>query len=89
VAGASTREPDYVVADGETGDPGAEFGHHSRQVAALSRRKRRRKDVLHGTRANRRLTDVDAGRPDLDEDLTVCWHGVRHVTHLKDLQAPV
>ena len=89
MAGPSVGESDDLIAHSETADAGTEFGHHPRQVAALTGRKRRRKHIAHGTRANRRLTDIDAGCPDLDQNLTGSRNRAGHVAHLEDVDAAV
>jgi hypothetical protein len=44
---------------------------------------------VHGTRANGRLTDIDAGCPDLDQNLIGCRNSAGHVAHLEDVDAAV
>ena len=82
-------EPDHLIAHSEIADAGAEFGHHTRQIAALTGGKRRRELVGQGAAANHRLTRIDASCPDLDQNLTGFRNGAGHVTHLEDLHAPV
>jgi hypothetical protein len=36
---------------------------------------------------DRSLTWVDTGRPDLDENLTRCRNGARHIAHLENVDA--
>jgi hypothetical protein len=89
VAGTPHGEPDHLITHSEIADTGTEFGHHPRQVAALTGRKRRRKQIAHCTRANCRLTRIDAGRPDLDQNLTGFRNRAGHVAHLEDVDAAV
>jgi hypothetical protein len=89
VAGPAHGEPDHIIAHSEIADAGAEFGHHTRQVAALTGGKRRGELVGQGAAANHRLTRIDAGCPDLDQNLTDFRNGAGHVTHLEDVDAAV
>jgi hypothetical protein len=66
VAGAAHGETDDLVAHSEIADAETEFGHHARQVAALTRGKRGRELVGQGAAPDHRLTRINAGCPDLD-----------------------
>ena len=66
VAGPAHGEPDHLVADTETADAGTEFGHRSRQVAALTGGKRCWKQVVQRAAPDHSLTRIDSGCPDLD-----------------------
>ena len=90
VAGPSVGEPDHLIAHSETADAGTEFGHHPRQVAALTGRKRR--PGTGRARAPLRITaslDIDACCPDLDQNLTGSRNRAGHVAHLEDVDAAV
>jgi hypothetical protein len=80
-------EPDHLVAYSKAADAGAEFGHHSRQVAALTGRKGRWKHMVQRATADHSLTRIDAGRPDLNQNLADCRDGTRHVAYLKNVDA--
>src|SRR3954447_6394884 len=69
--------------------PGAKFGHHPCQVAALPGWKRRGEHVAHGPRSNRRLTDIDTGCLHFDQDLADARHRAGHVAHLKYVNVAV
>src|SRR5882672_10357864 len=89
MAGPAHGEPDDLVADSESGDAGTDLDHDPGKVTALPGREGRRKHVAHSTRADRRLTDVDAGGPDLDQNLTGSRNRAGHVAHLEDVDAAV
>ena len=89
VAGPAHGEPDHLIADSEIADAGAEFGHHPRQVAALTGGKRGRELVVQGATPDHRLTRIDAGCPDLDQNLTGFRNRAGHVAHLEDVDVTV
>ena len=89
MAGAAHGEPDDFIAYGEITDVGAEFGHHSRQVAALTGGKRGRELVGQGTTPDDRLTRVDSGRLDLDQNLAGLRNRAGYLAHLEDVDAAV
>jgi hypothetical protein len=89
VAGPAHGEADHLIAHSEIADTGAEFGHHSRQIAALAGWKRSRKLVGQGTSSDNSLTRIDAGRPDLDQNLTGFRNRAGNITHLEDVDPAV
>jgi hypothetical protein len=89
VAGPPVGESDDLVAHREIADAGAEFGHHPCQIAALTGRERQRPQVVQRAAPEHRLTDVDPGRPDLDQNLAGSRNRAGHVAHLEDVDASV
>ena len=73
----------------ETTDIGTEFDHHPRQVAALTGGKRQRPKVVQCAAPLHRFADIDAGCPDLDQNLTGSRNRARQVSHLEDVNAAV
>ncbi len=89
VAGAAQREADDLVTDRETRDALAEFGHHTREIAALTGRKGGGPSVVKRTLADHRLTRVDARSLDGHQDLALARNRTRHVPHLEHVDVAI
>ena len=75
VTGPSPGEPHYLVAHREAIGPFAECGHHSGQIAALARGKRRRESLGERTGADRGFAGIDTRGLDRHHYLSRrrCW----------------
>ena len=89
VTGASPGETQYLVAHREAIGTFAEGGHHSGQIAALARGKRRRESLGERAGADRGFARIDARGLDRHDNLSRrrCWPW--HVGDVENLPATV